>query len=508
MAYPSRQHQPLRIPWFSSSTNGTSTTRSMPWSGLWRAGDEDWTARRFELEPDSKFRLTYNNPVFFEGEFYCLGDLGNLAVFSPSDMEFRVLDKLESIYDDDDCRVGYNRCHLVEFRGELIAVFVPQHEIPIEMFKLDRSQMAWTKLERLDDATMFVHNQARRQSQCSSGSAATKVLVAARSFDEPLSACYFCEKLRNRSEKSMAREQTGRRGIPSLLKSSSSEKGGLEDQEHIASDVTQLIGWTPLIELKRITSKDGINARIVSKMEAYQPLGSIKDRCALRIIEDAEEKGLISPGVTTLLAQTTGNLGLGLVLIAIHKGYKFAAVMPGQYSLDKEILLRYMGAEVFLSGPEIWMDTAGKVDIFVPCSGTGGTISGVGKYLKMQNPNVKIICVEPAESPVISGGDPGKHKIQGIGPGFLPETLDTSVLDEVVTMTSEEVIVNARRLAKEEGLLVGISSGANLAACLKVASREENQGKMIVTMFPSRGEGYMSTDLFAAAREECSATTV
>lgn len=346
----------------------------------------------------------------------------------------------------------------------------------------------------------------------------------------------------------MAREQTGRRGIPSLLKSSSSE-GGLEDEEHIASDVTQLIGWTPLIELKRITSTDGINARIVGKMEAYQPLGSIKDRCALRIIEDAEEQGLISPGVTTLVAQTTGNLGMGLVLIAIHKGYRFVAVMPGQYSLDKEILLRYMGAEVFLSdptlgiqgmshkveqlkkklpnvhfldqsatkenpethlrwtGPEIWMDTAGKVDIFVTCSGTGGTISGVGKYLKMQNPNVKIICVEPAESPVISGGDPGKHKIQGIGPGFLPETLDTLVLDEVVTVTSEEAMMNARRLAKEEGLLVGISSGANLAACLKVASREENRGKMIVTMFPSRGEGYMSTDLFAVAREECSATT-
>ncbi|XP_066378956.1 cysteine synthase, chloroplastic/chromoplastic-like isoform X2 [Miscanthus floridulus] len=255
-------------------------------------------------------------------------------------------------------------------------------------------------------------------------------------------------------------EEVGRRGIPSLLKlSSSSIDGGGGEQEHIASDITQLIGWTPLIELKRITSKAGIDARIVGKIEAYQPLCSIKDRSALRMIEDAEERGLISPGVTTLVEPT--------------------------------------------SGPEIWKDTAGKVDIFVAGSGTGGTVSGVGKYLKMQNPGVKIICVEPAESPVISGGVPGKHKIQGVGPGFIPEVLDTSVIDETVTVTTEEAMVNARRLAKEEGLLVGISSGANLAACLKVASREENRGKMIVTVFPSGGERYMNSDLFADVREEC-----
>ncbi|PNT76631.1 cysteine synthase isoform X1 [Brachypodium distachyon] len=339
------------------------------------------------------------------------------------------------------------------------------------------------------------------------------------------------------------KEGTARRGLPSLL------SDGAIGQEHIASDATQLIGWTPLIELKRIAGKDGLDARIVGKMEAYQPLCSVKDRSALRMIEDAEEKGLISPGVTTLVEPTGGNLGLGLVLIALRKEYRFVAVMPGQYSLDKQILLRYMGAELFITdpalgypgmvdkveqlkkelpnvhvlyqfvnpanpdahvrwtGPEIWKDTAGKVDIFVAGSGSGGTVSGVGKYLKMQNPNVRIICVEPTESAVISGGEPGKHEIQGIGPGLLPEVLDTSVIDETVTVTTGDAMANARRLAMEEGLLVGISSGANFAACLKVAAREENKGKMIVTMFPSGGERYLNSDLFAAVREECIAMT-
>ncbi|KAL6606655.1 hypothetical protein ACP70R_042308 [Stipagrostis hirtigluma subsp. patula] len=344
----------------------------------------------------------------------------------------------------------------------------------------------------------------------------------------------------------MEGKQIGRRGIPSLLNSSNGDVG---QEEHIASDVTQLIGWTPLIELKWITNKEAIDARIVGKIEAYQPLCSIKDRSALRMIEDAEERGLIIPGVTTLVEYTSGNLGVGLTLIALRKGYRFVAVMPGQYSLDKQILLRYMGAELYLTdpalgfpgvadkieqlkkelpnvhvldqfankanpdahvrwtGPEIWKDTAGKVDIFVAASGSGGTVSGVAKFLKMQNPGVKIICVEPAESPVISGGKVGKHKIQGVGAGFVPEILDTSIIDEIVTVTTEDAMVNARRLAKEEGLLVGISSGANLAACLKVASREENKGKMIVTIFPSGGERYMNSDLFAAAREECIAMT-
>ncbi|GJN29636.1 hypothetical protein PR202_gb17885 [Eleusine coracana subsp. coracana] len=268
----------------------------------------------------------------------------------------------------------------------------------------------------------------------------------------------------------MEGEKVGRRGIPSLLmSSSSSSKSGDGQDEHIASDVTQLIGWTPLIELKRITCKDGIDARVIGKIEAYQPLCSVKDRCALGMIEDAEERGLISPGVTTLVEPTGGNTGLGLVLIAIHKGYRFVAVMPGQYSLDKQMLLTYMGAELFLTGPEIWRDTAGKVDIFVASSGTGG-------------------------------GPPGKHKIEGVGPGFLPEVFDISVIDEVVTVTTEEAMVNARRLAKEEGLLLGISSGANLAASFKVALRKENKGKMIVTIFPSGGERYMNSDLFATWR--------
>lgn len=346
---------------------------------------------------------------------------------------------------------------------------------------------------------------------------------------------------------SMAGEEAGRRGVPSLLNPPSASSEG--QQEHIASDVTQLIGWTPLVELKRIAAKEGVGARIVGKVEAYQPLCSVKDRSALRMIEDAEERGLISPGTTTLVEPTSGNLGLGLVLVALRKGYRFVAVMPGQYSLDKQILLTYMGAELYVTdpslgfpgitakveelkkelpnvhvldqfsnranpeahvrwtGPEIWKDTAGKVDIFVAGSGSGGTVSGVGKYLKTQNPSVKVICVEPAESPVVSGGEPGSHKIQGIGPGFIPEVLDTSVIDEAVTVTTEEAMAGARRLAREEGLLVGISSGANLAACLKVAAREESKGKMIVTVFPSGGERYMTSDLFATAREECIAMT-
>uniref|UniRef100_A0A0D3GHX7 cysteine synthase n=1 Tax=Oryza barthii TaxID=65489 RepID=A0A0D3GHX7_9ORYZ len=296
-------------------------------------------------------------------------------------------------------------------------------------------------------------------------------------------------------------EEQGRKGIPSLLSSS---------EENIASNITQLIGWTPLVEMKNIAKNEGVQARLVGKMEAYQPLCSVKDRSALRMIEDAEEKGLIIPGVTTLIEPTSGNLGIGLVLVAVQKGYRFIAVMPAKYSLDKQMLLRFLGAELILTdpaigfnGPEIWKDTAGKVDVFVASVGSGGTLTGVGRYLKMKNPSINIVCVEPSESPVISGGSPGPHKIQGTGAGFIPEILDKSVIDEVVTVSTEESMAMARRLAKEEGLLVGISSGANVAACIKIAAREENKGKMIVTMFPSGGERYMNSDLFAPVREEC-----
>ncbi|KAF3333414.1 Cysteine synthase [Carex littledalei] len=315
--------------------------------------------------------------------------------------------------------------------------------------------------------------------------------------------------------------EDGRRGVPSLLACTG---------EHIASNMSELIGWTPLVELKKITQKVGLDARLVAKLEFYQPLSSVKDRSALRMIEDAEEKGLIKPGVTTLAEPTGGNLGIGIILVAIQKGYRFIAVMPAQYSLDKQILLQWLGAEVQLidptkgidglierteelkkqipnvhvldqftnlanpdahfrwTGPEIWEDTAGKIDIFVAGSGSGGTVTGVGKYLKTKNPNIKIVCVEPAESPVISGGEPGPHIIQGLGPGLIPENLDTSVIDEVVTVSSEEAMANARRLAVEEGVLGGISSGAALAASLKLAAKEENKGKMIVMVLPSGGE--------------------
>ncbi|KAK3131615.1 hypothetical protein QOZ80_6AG0508830 [Eleusine coracana subsp. coracana] len=314
-------------------------------------------------------------------------------------------------------------------------------------------------------------------------------------------------------------EEEWRRGIPSLLKSPSpaeTEAGCL--QEYIASDITQLVGWTPLIELNRITNKGNLNVRIVGKLESYQPLCSVKDRSALRMIEDAEEKGLISPGVTTLVEPTSGNMGIGLAYIALKnptlgfqgqldKVAQFKKDIPNVHVLDQFTNVAYPEAHFKWTGPKIWKDTAGKIDIFVAGSGTGGTVSGVGKYLKMKNPAVKVICVEPAESPVISGGKPSRHKIQGVGPGFVPKNLDTSLIDEIITVTAEDAMNNAQRLAREEGFLVGISSGANLSACLKVASREESKGRMIVTMFPSGGERYMNSDLFAAVREECTAMT-
>eukprot|EP00262_Sarcandra_glabra_P007365 TRINITY_DN20107_c0_g1_i2.p1 TRINITY_DN20107_c0_g1~~TRINITY_DN20107_c0_g1_i2.p1 ORF type:complete len:341 (-),score=71.74 TRINITY_DN20107_c0_g1_i2:216-1238(-) len=333
-----------------------------------------------------------------------------------------------------------------------------------------------------------------------------------------------------------------RTGLASLVSPEQTEE---DERENIASDITQLIGWTPLIELKQIMMKDGIDARLIGKIEGYQPLSSVKDRIALRMIEDAEEKGLITPGITTLIEPTSGNLGIALAYVANLKGYKLLALMPANYSVERRIVLKYLGADVQLAdpklgfqgmmdklehlkasipnshildqttnpanpeahflgtGPEIWKDTAGKVDIFVCCFGSGGTITGVGRYLRMKKPDLKIICVEPAESPVASGGKAGVHNIQGTSPGFIPPNFDTTLIDEVVTVTTEEAMTHARRLAMEEGLLVGISSGAVLAACLKVAKREENKEKMIVTVFSSAGERYLSTELFCEVREEC-----
>ncbi|KAL6606654.1 hypothetical protein ACP70R_042307 [Stipagrostis hirtigluma subsp. patula] len=274
-------------------------------------------------------------------------------------------------------------------------------------------------------------------------------------------------------------EEEGRRGIPSLLKPPSppeTENGSL--QEHIASDITQLVGWTPLIELKRITKKDEVNIRILGKLESYQPLCSVKDRSAVMA-----GTVLFYLGAEVVLTDPT--LGFQGQLDKLEQLKK---EMPNVHVLDQ------FAAAANPEAHFTWtVDTAGKVDIFVAGSGTGGTISGVGKYLKMKNPSVKIICVEPAGSPVISGGRPSRHRIQGIGPGFVPKNLDLSLIDEIITVAAEDAMANARRLAREEGLIVGLSSGPNLAACLKVASKEENKGKMIATMFPSGGERYMNS---------------
>lgn len=313
---------------------------------------------------------------------------------------------------------------------------------------------------------------------------------------------------------------------------------GLDFVSKIYKSVTELIGRTPIIELKNIEEKNSLKATVLAKLEYFNPAGSVKDRVAKAMIEDAEKSGVLKKGAT-IIEPTSGNTGIGLASVATAKGYKTILTMPETMSIERRNLLKAYGAQIVLTdgtkgmsgaiakanelkeeienavilgqfvnpanpkvhyettGPEIFEDTDGNVDIFVAGVGTGGTLSGTGKYLKSKNPSVKVVAVEPATSPVLSEGHGGPHKIQGIGAGFVPDTLDTKIYDEIITVKNEDAFATANTIAKSEGILVGISSGASLWAAVELAKRPENEGKTIVALLPDTGERYLSAGVYS-----------